>query len=275
MRLVAFLQLYNELENGNLKRCLDNCSRWADNIFIYDDCSTDGSQEFYLNYTEKKNIIFGTERDFRREIFHKQQLLDLVLSTKPDWIGWIDGDTTLCRELTENCKHFITQQASGCHIGLRLHNMNLWRHPAYYRLDNLFDLCRQIVFWKNTGELRYEPTTGLHQEQQPISVVEATVDFPDRFRLLHYGFASLKLIVKKYLTYKSYGQTDYSLNRLVNEPIEFELLKVPVGLYPVENIPVDYNSAQVPQRISYDKYVRFSSWETFKNSPEYKEMEEC
>jgi glycosyltransferase involved in cell wall biosynthesis len=272
MRLVAFLQLYNELENGNLKRCLDNCSKWADDIFIYDDCSTDGSQEVYLNYTEKKNIIFGTVRDFRSEIFHKKELLDLVLGTNPDWIGWIDGDTTLCRDLTENCKSFIIQMASGCHLGIRLHNMNLWRHQAYYRMDNLFDACRHIVFWKNTGELRYEPEFGLHREQFPIGVVECTVDFSEKLRLLHYGFSSVELIVKKYLTYKSHGQSGYSLDRLIIEPAEFQLLKVPVGLYPVGNVPPDYDTVPVPERISYAEYAKFPDWESFKTSQEYKGM---
>ena len=51
MRLVAFLQLRNELENGNLIRCLENCKKWADDIYIYDDCSDDGSQEIYQKYT--------------------------------------------------------------------------------------------------------------------------------------------------------------------------------------------------------------------------------
>jgi len=104
MRLVAFLQLYNELENGNLIRCLENCKRWADDIYIYDDCSTDGSQEVYTQYTEKKNIILGSTHDFSMELFHKQQLLDLVLGSNPQWIGWIDGDCVLCKELTERCK---------------------------------------------------------------------------------------------------------------------------------------------------------------------------
>ena len=97
MRIVAFLQLYNELENGNLVRCLENCTKWADDIYIYDDCSDDGSQDVYLKYTERGNIIFGSERNFKKELFHKQSLLEMALKSRPDWIGWIDGDTTLKR----------------------------------------------------------------------------------------------------------------------------------------------------------------------------------
>ena len=109
MKLVAFLQLYNENETGNLRRCLDNCKKWADEIFIYDDCSIDGSQEVYLEYTDKDHIIFGTTRNFTEELFHKQQLLELTLKSNPDWIGWIDGDTTLSRTLTENCKQILEE----------------------------------------------------------------------------------------------------------------------------------------------------------------------
>jgi len=43
MKIVAIMQLKDELDKGNLVRCLNNARLWADDIVIYDDCSSDGS----------------------------------------------------------------------------------------------------------------------------------------------------------------------------------------------------------------------------------------
>ena len=265
MRVVAFLQLHNELENGNLIRCLDNCSRWADDIFIYDDCSDDGSKQVYLKYTDEKNIIFGSERKFQEELFHKQELLALTLKTNPNWIGWIDGDAILDRFLTANCKDFLQMIEEKGYDAAKLHNLNLWRHPAYYRLDNKFNGLWHVVFWKNNGNLHYEPTVGLHQRQYPHGIEESRMcETPQKVNLLHYGFSSERLIVKKYLTYKALGQDGWELDRLIDEQSSFVLEKVPKKFYPEDNIPEDYDTAVVPQPITYDEYRKYHSWDEYK-----------
>ena len=107
MKIAAFLQLYNELENGHLIRCLENCRQWADEIFIYDDASTDGSWKVYFDYTDKDHVIFGKGRDFQAEIFHKQELLSLVQKSNPDWIFWQDGDAILNRCMTTSLHEML------------------------------------------------------------------------------------------------------------------------------------------------------------------------
>jgi glycosyltransferase involved in cell wall biosynthesis len=273
MRLVAFLQLYNEVENGNLVRCLDNCKQWADDIFIYDDCSTDGSQGTYEQYTSKTNIIFGRERNFKRELFHKQQLLDLTLKSNPDWIGWIDGDTTLDRSLTNNCKDFLMKIDSQGYTSSKLHNLNLWKHPAFFRLDNKFNGLWHVVFWKNTGGLNYIPEERLHRQQFPDGMpIKEQYTPPESKPLLHYGFGSKFNIVKKYLTYKSYGQSGWSLDRLIDEQSSYQLEKVPKDWYPENNIPLDYDVISIPRQLTYNEYRKFNSWEEFKTSKEYQEL---
>lgn len=269
MRLVAFLQLFNENETGNLVRCLDNCKVWADEIFIYDDCSTDGSQDIYKMYTDDSHIIYGTKREFDAELFHKQQLLNLVLKTDPQWIGWIDGDTTLCKHLTRNVKEYLLELQEKGFDGCFLHNLNLWRHPAFYRLDSSFNGLWHVVFWKNNKVLRYEPTKRLHGQQYPIgmqTIFQASPQYP----LLHYGFSSELQIVKKYLTYKSYGQSGDNLDRLINEKT-LSLVKVDKAFYP-DDPPQDYDLAETPKPITYDKYKKYNTWEEFKSTDLYTEL---
>ncbi len=263
MKIVAFLQLRNESENGNLVRCLDNCSKWSDEIFIYDDCSTDDSSEVYKKYTEDKNIIFGTGRNFINELFNKQKLLELTLSHDPTWIIWLDGDAILSRLITNHCKDIIIELDKRGFDSGSIHNMNLWRHPAFYRLDNKYNDLRYLSFWKNNGNLSYQNIKpGLHQQQAPSGMVN-TAAFTDDHRNIHYGFASEENIVKKYLMYKSFGQKGWALDRLVNEISSFHLEKVPENLYPEENVPPDYGTTETPKPLTYNQYRNFNSWEEY------------
>jgi hypothetical protein len=88
--------------------------------------------------------------------------------------------------------------------------------------------------------------------------------------LLHYGFSSIDRIIKKYLTYKSYGQTGWSLDRLITEnPQTFAVSKCPKELYPQGEIPHDYDTALPLRPISMEEVKRFRSWEEFVTNPLY------
>lgn len=260
MKIAAFLQLYNEFENGHLIRCLENCQKWATDIFIYDDCSTDSSRDAYLKYTSSSNIIFGKHRSFDTEIFHKKQLLELCLRSNPNWIAWIDGDAVFSREITNNCVTILREH--NAYDGLRIPYLNLWRHPAFYRTDNLFYGLQPLAFWKNNGRLHYNPKKGLHGQQFPDGMDKIVTLGGDKF-FLHYGFASENWIVRKYLTYKSYGQNGWSLDRLIDEN-GLTLVKVAKDLYPEELVPSDYDRVVPPEPISYDKYRLYESWEQYR-----------
>lgn len=272
MRLIAFLQLRNEFENGNLIRCLENCKKWADDIYIYDDCSDDGSQDIYLKYTDASKIIMGEKRQFDRELFNKQKLLNLALKSNPQWIGWIDGDTILDRRLTNSCKEILDGVGRKGYGAVKLHNLNLWRHPAFYRLDNRFNDLWHVVFWKNNGNLHYTPTASLHQRQYPKGIGKIYA-LEYGYHLLHYGFSTKKQIVKKYLTYKSYGQSGWDLDRLIDEITSWEVLKVEKECFPLENVPQDYDCIKMPSQLTYNEYRAFNSWEEFKLTDLYKELD--
>lgn len=243
MRVIAFLQLFNELENGNLVRCLDNCKIWADDIYIYDDCSTDGSQEVYLQYTDKTKIIYGNTREFNKEIYHKKELLALALQDNPDWIIWQDGDAILSRELTNNLKNILQELDDKNIDGAYIHYLNLWRSNSFHRVDNSYDKGWFCIVWKNNGKLKYFPKDGLHQDQFPKGM-NNTIKI--NHNVIHYGFSTKENIVRKYVTYKSYGQTGQSLHRLIDETTSFKLLKVNIDVFPEDNIPTNYETEKIP-----------------------------
>lgn len=268
MRIAAFLQLRNELEKGNLRRCLDNCREWATDIFIYDDCSDDGSQSVYEEYTDKDKIIFGEKPDFKNEIFHKDQLLKLTLSSNPDWIVWQDGDAIMDSSITNDCQTFLQTAESLGYEGIKIHYMNLWRSESYFRLDNLFNALWVNAFWKNNGSLHYKAHAGFHNEQHPFGM-NKILKLDDQYRILHFGFSTLKQILRRYYVYISYGESRKFLHRLVDEQTKdkhgnsFTLQKAPKELYPDKNLPKDYDVALPPTLISWEELIKYNSWEEF------------
>ena len=73
MKLVGFVQIYNEMEKGNLPRFLDSVSKYCDELSVYDDASTDESCD-YLEYflasdtrLKKINLIRGQTNEWGKE----------------------------------------------------------------------------------------------------------------------------------------------------------------------------------------------------------------
>lgn len=211
MKLVGFMQIYNESSHGNLERCLKSMVNYCDEIVIYDDGSTDDSVDVAKKYTPL--IIEGKKNDFSNELFHKQKLLEFALSRNPDWIFWMDADEVLEKKGEEGGLRYLCRTASN-YDSFAFKEVNLWRCHNYYRLDNQYNdgiFCR---LWKNNGQLRMNTVKGLHHRQAPLGLTnEGTTDL----RVLHYGFASDESIIRKYLTYKAHGQNGWALHRLIDE----------------------------------------------------------
>lgn len=225
MKIVAMIQAYNELSQGNLRRCLDSVSSYCDDIVIYDDGSTDGSDKVYPEYTS--HIIWGKQNDFRNELSHKQLQLDYCKNIGADWIWRIDADEVIEKRgedgaLREHCE--TTQYDSWA-----FHMLNLWRHPYYARLDSSYN---DVIFnrlWRVPPEgLKFNIQRGLHLTNYPLGVTK-NEGFSD-LEILHFGFASDNAIVYKYMMYKAHGQSGANLDRLVNER-GLRVRKVPVELF--------------------------------------------
>ena len=221
MKIIGFSQLRNELSNDNLEnwfRCMEIC----DHIYIYDQASTDGSQEYYKKH-KNAVVIESPVNDFEREISCKAALLERLLSDHPDadWIYWIDGDTILdgrlmrdnYRELRGVLKYATEQKIDGIVLG----HYNLWRSDVYYRVDNDYDWFHRNgrrVFWRNNGNLKFVDNGGLHQPQFPHGLLNQMRIDRD---LIHRGFATDEQIMNRYNLYKSKGQSGPKLDRLIDE----------------------------------------------------------
>lgn len=210
MKLIGIVQVYNEVDNGNLGRCLESLSQYCDAIQIYDDASMDNPGELYEKYS--CDVIWGSSNDFKNELEHKQQQLDRCKELGADWIFRID-----CDEIIEYVgEKTIRELLRSNHDSWAFHTINLWRHPAFYRVDSSYN---DVVFnrlWKVPPEgLKFDVKPGLHQTNYPIGATEN--EGFSGLKVLHYGFASNQAILDKYHMYKRNGQAGWQLNRLIDE----------------------------------------------------------
>lgn len=212
MRLIAMVQVYNEVKSGNLARCLDSLYQYCDAIQIYDDGSTDNPWSLYADY--ECDVIEGKKNDFQNELAHKQLQLDRCKELGADWIWRIDADEII--EWTGETGGIRALCESETHNSYAFHMVNLWRDEAFYRIDNSFN---DVVFnrlWKVPPEgLKFKVQKGLHLTNYPIGVTK-NEGFAD-LEVLHYGFSSDQAIVDKYNMYRAHGQTGWALERLIDE----------------------------------------------------------
>lgn len=221
MKISGFAQLRNEHEKDNLSNFFRCMNAVCDNIFIYDQNSTDGSRDEYKKYKNVR-VVESSVNDFANEIACKAKLLDVLLEESPDtdWIFWMDGDTLLERKgLEENyvknlCKEYNDDDEVEA---LVLGHYNLWRSDGYYRVDLDYHWLHDngvFALWKNTGNLSYGDRPGLHQLQFPVDPEKGKrVDLS----LIHRGFTRDNHIVERYLNYKEKGMEGYPLQRMIDE----------------------------------------------------------
>jgi hypothetical protein len=220
MKIIGFTQLRNELEKDNLDNWFKQMSV-CDYIYIFDQNSTDGSQEYYKQFDNAIVIESPTNR-FEEELICKNELLDRLLSDHPDvdWILWLDGDLLLDgRLLADDGKELKELCRLGTAHGIDAYtfdHFNLWRSDIHYRLDDQYHSLNGawVPLWRNNGQLHFETKSGLHHYQYPNGLQKVR---QTPYCVIHRGFATDYQIMTKYDVYKAAGQNGWKLERLLNE----------------------------------------------------------
>lgn len=221
IKIIGFSQLRNEHAKGNLRNWLKQMFQVCEYVYVYDQNSTDGSQEIYKEY-KNLHVIYSNKNRFSEEITCKGELLNKVLTEHPDthYLFWVDGDTLVDGKLLANNGSNLQNL---CHAGIqsdidgfKFEHYNLWRSDIYYRVDDKYhDLNGGVcALWRNNGRLSYPTKNGLHHQQWPNGI-DKIAQVP--FGLIHRGFATDYQIITKYKVYGSRGQSGWALDRLLNE----------------------------------------------------------
>ena len=243
MKILGFAQLGDELEKGNLEnwfKCMSAC----DEVYIFDQKSTDGSQEFYKSQDYvKANVIYSDVDRFGEEGNAKAELFEKMMNEHPDvdWILWMDGDTMLDGRLIKNngekLQELCENKASLGVDCVSFGHFNLWRSDIHYRLDAEYHGLHGNVkaLWRNNGNLHYPKSTGHHGAQFPdgMNEIDYAMTNEDDFiySLVHRGFATDYQIMRRYHMYKGHGQEGWNLERLLFEET-LEVNELPSDILP-------------------------------------------
>lgn len=267
MKIYAFIQMFNESSSGHLIRCLQNCKKWADEIIIYDDKSTDDSVDLAKTYT--KHIILGEKNEWTKETFHKQIMLEYIhnMQTKPDWILWLDCDEIVDNNCINNLHFFCKKNQENNIDAFSFQQINLWRGEKYYRTDgplygeNPNETGWFVRLWRYHKKLKMNEVQGADQILYPITIKKTeSCDF----KIIHYGFSNYKKLMKHIGVHNSTKQQlidtatgdiylklaeqgvkwaeSYVINgkgvpnMFINEE-NLTVKEVPIEWFPIENIP--------------------------------------
>ncbi|MBU3964296.1 glycosyltransferase [Patescibacteria group bacterium] len=252
IRLIGFLKIYNEANNGNLERVLKHMQKFCDDIVVCDCESTDGSADIARRFTKH---VLREPNDFKNELFIKQKMLVYALKFNPDWIVWLDADEVFDRKGELFGIRNLCLEGEKRNIdGFSFKECNLWRSVEQYRVDEFWNKGWFVRLWRNNGSLEFENKTGLHNIQNPngLRKIKKT-----DIKVIHYGFSSTELIEKKYQLYKESGQTGFNLERL-KDGDNVELNKINSDIFPFSTLKISI-VCLVYKSISYIDFV----WKSF------------
>ncbi len=231
MRLVAILCAFNEEKKGNLRRCLSQLRKFADNILVYDDGSTDNSYDLYREY--EVSIIRGKTNDFRDELRHKNLLLKEAKKLKADWILIVDADEVISVQgqnggLRELCRIGDKTEINSW----RLRYWNIWRSKTWHRSDYLGDGWFTRLF-KCTKNSHFRTGHGLHEDLEPVVEGIAEMADPELASVLHYGYSTKELIEHRWEERTKYGVPKEMRQKCIDES-EMKVERIDKKYFPEE-----------------------------------------
>jgi glycosyltransferase involved in cell wall biosynthesis len=183
-------------EAANLLRCLSSVD-WADEIFVVDSQSTDGSIEI-----AQKNGAQVVQFQFDGAWPKKKNWALENLPFRNDWVFILDADEVLPPEAAEEFARAIanTGGIAGYWINRRFMFMGRWLRHAYYPNWNL------RLFRHSLG--RYEKLTDAGTQSGDNEVHEHVIVQGPTGRLCcemdHYAFPSVEVFVEKHNRYSNW-----------------------------------------------------------------------
>ena len=202
MKVIAITKVFNE--EHFLESWLNQVLSFCDTAILYDDGSTDRTNEILHKYLPDNHIIRNDVNDPANETAHCNLLMQRIhdLNLNPDWIFTNSIDEYLPANLTPQVIHSRLEDLDKRGIGIAyMKNAELYLHPHYMRLDNLWGLVAFVRFYKYKNSLIINDSTG--------GSPHASVHPPEIFkwkrtswseRMLHFGYLEKERILRRFDT---------------------------------------------------------------------------
>ena len=184
-------------EAGNLPRCLASVA-WADEVFVVDSSSTDGSQEIAQRHGAKV-----VQFDFNG-IWPKKKNWSLEnLPFKHEWIFILDADEVLPPEAEAEFRAIAgdpNHPVDGYWINRRFMFMGKWLKHAYYPNWNLRLFKHKLGRYEQLTEVNTQ--SGDNEVHEHV-IVQGQTGFL-KAEMDHYAFPSVDVFVEKHNRYSNW-----------------------------------------------------------------------
>ncbi len=226
-------------EADNLPRCL-GCVRWADEIFVVDSQSTDGSVEIAQQHGAKV-VQFQFNGTWPKK---KNWALE-NLPFRNEWVLVLDADEVLPAEAEAEIRNAIQTagEIAGYWINRRFLFLGRWLRHSYYPNWNL------RLFRHALG--RYERLTvaetksGDNEVHEHVIVQGTTARL--RFEIDHYAFPSVEVFIEKHNRYSNWEA------RVAGD----EFLKTSSGELSSDSVERRRRLKRLSQRLPFRPLMRF------------------
>ncbi len=171
--VLGFLKARNEVvREGNIYSAFKNLSALCDDeLVVCDDASTDGTREYLQARVPKDRLILvpPAEQDFRKELYWKDRMMEIVHKVKPQWIFWADADEVLNVSPSE-FRRFLLCANKTKNVAYRFRYTQAWQNEGWARTDAGFDDGSFIKLWRYHPDLSFDVQDGTHRGQFPKQI---------------------------------------------------------------------------------------------------------
>jgi glycosyltransferase involved in cell wall biosynthesis len=183
--LTVIIPTHNERDN--LDAAVESV-RWADEIFVVDSFSTDGTgdraRELGLRVVEHEYVNSATQKNWA------------IPQASHDWVMILDADERVTPELRSEIEDFLSDQRG--YWALRI-----------FRQNHFMGRPIRYCGWQDDSVIRVFPRTARYQDRE----VHADI-IPDgpvrtaKSKLLHYTFVSFEQYMRKFDRYTTWAAGD-------------------------------------------------------------------
>lgn len=209
-KIVCMTQVYNENtlrgwdSKTNIRRFMEEVSKYCDALVIFDDGSTDGTRDVIceLSGEIEMQIPSNTFNTPEYENYHRIRSLQHCARLDADWILCLDPDEIFESRVSLEKIKALCESVDETVDSIAFLNRHLWRTDRYVRVDGYWGHPTGPRLFRYSDKLDYDITPGLRRALAPEGL-NHTVQCA--YKIIHYGYSTDEAILSKFNRYKGFN----------------------------------------------------------------------